>query len=725
MSRSFARKIFLALVFQSSYSAFSADVLPYPEAEKKPVIDSYFGVDVLDNYQWMENLDSPAVKTFATAQNERTRKFLDAIPERAEIQKTLADWYAKLSKNYSGLVETPAGLFGNKFAPPKEQPLIVLLPSADAPDQERIILDPQSLDASGATAIDWWVPSPDGKLLAVSLSKNGSEDGTLHIFDVATGKPLADSIPRVQYPTGGGSACWIDGGKSLLYTRYPAPGERPAADEHFYQQIWHHKLGDDPRKDSYSVGKDFPRIAEIELATSHDGSLVIAAVANGDGGEFAHYILETDSRTWTQITQFRNHVKSVASSPDGKTLYLLSLNAAPYGKVLTLPANNLDQPPSLLVPESDAVIENIEPSSNGLYLRDMIGGPSRIRFINASDHSEKIIPTPDVTSVREMLVLHEGKNDGQLLFRLSSFIAPTAWHIHDPATSQTHATALAATSPVDFNNYVVERTFAKSSDGTSIPLNIIRHAFQVNDGNAPAILYGYGSYGINMEPNFDFSRKLWLQRGGIYVIANLRGGGEFGETWHKAANLDKKQTTIDDLAACAKFLVDTHRTRVEKLAIEGGSAGGLLMGGALTQHPELYRAVVSYVGFYDALRTELEPNGAFNITEFGTVTDRTQFNALHAYSPYHRVVAKTKYPSILLTTGLNDGRVAAWHSLKFAAALQDATVSEHPVLLRVNFGAGHGMGTALSTEIEEKADVYAFLFKELNVPEHPEPSEKK
>ncbi|MEO7933946.1 MAG: prolyl oligopeptidase family serine peptidase [Chthoniobacterales bacterium] len=709
MMTHFARSLILALVFQASFNAFAADALDFPKAEKKPVIDSYFGVDVLDNYQWMESATDPAVKTFATAQNDRTRKFLDAIPERAAIKDTLTKWYAALTMSYSGLNETPAGLFANKFAPPKEQPLIVLLPSPDAPAEEKIVLDPQSLDSTGATAIDWWVPSPDGKLLAVSLSKHGSEDGTLRIFDVATGKPLPDSIPRVQYPTGGGSVAWAGDGKSLFYTRYPAPGERPAADEHFFQQIWHHTLGDDPKKDSYSLGKDFPRIAEVELATSHDGSLIIASVSNGDGGDYEHFVLREGK--WTQITHFPDAIKTVGPSLDGQTLYLLSRKDAPKGKVLTLAASALDQPTTPLVPESDAVIQDLEPSSNGLYLRDMIGGPSRIRFISSTEKSEHIIATPDVTSVREMHVLR----NGQLLYRLSSYIAPTAWWSHDPATGQSRKTALASTSPVDFSGITVTRTFAKAPDGTSIPLNIIKPAGFKPDGSAPAILYGYGSYGINMEPNFDFSRKLWLERGGLYIVANLRGGGEYGEAWHKAANLTHKQTTIDDLATCARFLVENHYTRPDKLAIEGGSAGGLLMGGALTQHPELFRAVVSYVGFYDALRTELEPNGEFNITEFGTVKDRAQFNALHAYSPYHHVVDKTKYPSVLLTTGLNDGRVAAWHSLKMVAALQEATSSPNPILLRVNFGAGHGMGTALSITIDEDADVYSFLFKELEV----------
>jgi prolyl oligopeptidase len=274
---------------------------------------------------------------------------------------------------------------------------------------------------------------------------------------------------------------------------------------------------------------------------------------------------------------------------------------------------------------------------------------------------------------------------------------------------------LRSTSPVSFADIEVTREFAISKDGSKIPLNIIFRKGMKRHGQNPTLLYGYGGYGLSMSPNFEFTRRLWFVHGGVYVVANIRGGGEFGEDWHKAGNLTKKQNVFDDFAAAAEYLIKEKYTRPEKLAILGGSNGGLLMGAMITQHPGLMRAVVSQVGIYDMLRVELAPNGAFNVTEFGTVKDPEQFKALYAYSPYHRVVDGTKYPSILMMTGANDGRVAPYHSRKMIARLDEANKSENPILLRTSSSAGHGIGTALNERIKQLADIYAFLFAQLGM----------
>jgi prolyl oligopeptidase len=274
---------------------------------------------------------------------------------------------------------------------------------------------------------------------------------------------------------------------------------------------------------------------------------------------------------------------------------------------------------------------------------------------------------------------------------------------------------LISMSPVSFADIEVTREFATSKDGSRIPLNIMRRKGAVLDGSNPTLLYGYGGYGISMSPAYEFSRRLWFDRGGIYVVANLRGGGEFGEEWHKAGNLTKKQNVFDDFAAAAQYLIEKKYTSSEKLALLGGSNGGLLMGAMITQHPDLVRAVVSMVGIYDMLRVELAPNGAFNVTEFGTVKDPDQFKALYAYSPYHQVKDGTEYPAVLMMTGANDGRVAPYHSRKMTARLQAANKSDHPIFLRTSTSAGHGIGTALSERIKQVADMYSFLFAQLGM----------
>ena len=284
-----------------------------------------------------------------------------------------------------------------------------------------------------------------------------------------------------------------------------------------------------------------------------------------------------------------------------------------------------------------------------------------------------------------------------------------------PGQLQSTKTALASTSPVSFSDIEVTREFAPSTNGAKVPLNIIRRKGTKLDGTNPTLLYGYGGYGLSMSPTFDFTRRLWFDRGGVYVVANIRGGGEFGEEWHKAGNLTNKQNVFDDFAAAAKYLIDQKYTSSDKLAMLGGSNGGLLMGALLTQHPDLMRAVVSAVGIYDMLRVELAPNGAFNVTEFGTVKNEDQFKALYAYSPYHHVNDGTKYPAILMMTGANDGRVAPYHSRKMTARLQEANKSDHPILLRTSTSSGHGIGTALSERIKQTADINSFLFDQLGM----------
>src|SRR5437899_9200211 len=308
---------------------------PLPQTPKKPVTDEYQSVKVEDNYQWLEQDDDPAVKAWSDAQSRQTREYLDKLPDRAAIEKQLTDWYAKTSPSYSGIISRPGILFALKFQPPKQQQMLVTLASAEDLKSEKMVLDPNRLDPSGKTAIDWFVPSRDGKYVAMSISQGGSEDGTLHVYETATGTALKDSITHVQYPTAGGSAAWNADGTGIYYTRFPRKGERPDADLNFYQQIYFHKLGTPDGEDSYSLGKEFPRIAEIKLEASRDGKYILATVANGDGGDFAHYLLGPDG-TWKQITQFSDQIKIARLGRDN-ALYLVSRMDAPRGKILRLP----------------------------------------------------------------------------------------------------------------------------------------------------------------------------------------------------------------------------------------------------------------------------------------------------------------------------------------------------------------------------------------------------
>ena len=691
--------------------AMSLSANPHPTTRKHPVTNEYHGIIVTDDYQWLEAAQSPEVKEWTERQNRHSRDWFDARPVRNELEAKLHAMYAKDTPSHAGITSRSGRLFALKFQPPKQQRLLVTLSSPDDLASEKVILDPNEIEPKGQVAMDWYVPSPDGRLIAVCLSENGSEDGSLHFFRTETGERLPDRIPRVQYPTGGGSAAWLPDGSGIFYTRYPHPGERPDADLNFFQKIYFHQLGTPPNQDSLSTGDDFPRIAETDLHASEDGNWILASVANGDGGEFSHHLRSTKPESpWRQITRHEDGIKEVTFSHDGKSLYLRSVKDAPRGRLLHLKIDESLDSARLAVAQGDAVIERIIPTAKALYLVEMVGGPSRIRECDHDGTFRREIPLPVATGVSGTI-----EHNGNLLFRQSSFVAPSAWLVYHPDSGTTQPTALRNSSPVDFSDIEAIREFAVSRDGTRVPINILKKKGTPLDGNNPTLLYGYGGYGHCMRPGFNFENRIWFDHGGIHVIANLRGGGEYGEQWHLAGNLTHKQNVFDDFAACATHLIERGYTRAEKLAVEGGSNGGLLMGAFLTQNPHLARAVVAHVGIFDMLRVELDPNGAFNITEFGTVKNLDQFKALHAYSPFHRVKEGTAYPAVFLLAGETDGRVNPAHSRRMAARLQAASNSGRPILARFSASSGHGMGTGLSERIAQKAEVLTFLLDQLEV----------
>jgi len=691
-----------------------------PSTPKQPVTDEYFDTKVTDDYRWLENWDDPAVKQWSAAENARTRAYFDHLTSRPAIKHRFEELISAGSDSYYNLRFREGMLFASRYHPPQQQPTLVVMRSADDPARAKTIFDPNSSDEKGSLAVDFYVPSADGKYVAVALSQNGSEDSAAHVYEVATGKELSDLVPRVNFATAGGSIAWKPDNSGFYYTRYPQGSERPADDANFYQQVYFHKLGSDPKLDTYVIGKDFPRIAEILLATSEDGRWLLASVANGDGGQYAHYIMDSSGK-WTQVTHFEDGVVLVKFGPDA-SLYLLSRKDAPRGQILRLPPAQFDLTQAkIIVPQSSgsgpdeanrASIENFVPTPGHLYVVDIIGGPSRVRMF---DDLGKTLPAPSLPAISAVdQVLSIG--GGSVLFSVATYLEPAAWYRFDPATGKADRTALYQTSASKFDDAEVVRDFALSKDGTRVPLNILRRKGIKLDGINPTILYGYGGYGISEKPFFagPFVR-VWLDQGGVFVYANLRGGAEYGEQWHMAGALTHKQNVFDDFLASAQYLIKQKYTSPAHLAIMGGSNGGLLMGAAFTEQPALFRAVVSFVGIYDMLRVELDPNGAFNVTEFGTVKDPDQFKALYAYSPYHHVKDDTAYPAILMFTGENDHRVNPMQSRKMIARLQAANSSDHPILLRTTSSAGHGMGTALNEEIEQDADFFSFMFDQLGI----------
>jgi len=681
-----------------------------PPTVKQPVTETYHGIGVTDDYRWLEDDASPEVKRWVAEQNAYTRAYLDAIPERPAIRARVAELLGAAPTRRYDFQYRGKMLFALKVQPPKNQPLLVVLSRPGDVQSERVVLDPNALDPAGHTTIDFFTPSFDGKRVLVSLSKNGSEDGTAYVYDVATGERLADEVPGVNYPTGGGSFEWAPDGRGFYYTRYPRGDERPAEDRHFFQQIYFHRLGAPVSSDTYVLGHEFPRIAEIALQGSLDGAYLLAAVRNGDGGEIAYHLRSSDGR-WHSVAGFSDGVKQLRFG-DGGMLYGMTVKDAPLGRIIVIPATR----PALanariLVPETRLVAEDVHATRSRVYVTYRDGGPSIVRVFSRSGKMLRDLPTPPASEV----AVAERLDGDDVLVTTTSYVEPRAVARYDAHADRLVPTALNERYPFTMDDAVVEREFAVSKDGTRVPVAIVHRKGAKRDGNNPTLLYGYGGYGITMAPWFSPLLRLWLDYGGVYAVAGVRGGGEYGEPWHLAGNLTRKQNVFDDFAASIGLLTERGLTRPEKLAIMGGSNGGLLMGATLVQHPQLVRAVVSEVGFYDALRWELQPNGEFNVTEFGSVKDPEQFRALYAYSPYHNARDGVAYPAVLLAAGDNDGRVAPYESRKMTARLQAATSSSKPILLRTESAAGHGIGTALSTRIEEQTDVYAFLIGELGM----------
>jgi len=694
-----------------------------PATPQAVVTDTYHGTAVRDPYRWLEAFDTPEVKGFIDAQNAHARAYLDPLAERETVRARLVEIMGAETVGYGSLSQVKGRLFALKLAPPKAQRFLVAMPDPDATAQERVVVDPNVIDPSGKTAIDWYRVSPNGKLVAVSLSSGGSEIGDVHVFDLATGKPTFEVVPGVNGGTAGGDLAWFTDSEGFYYSRYPRGAERPEADKHFYVQLYRHVLGQPTSEDVYELGQEFPRIAEVFIDVADNGD-VLCTIQKGDGGEFELYLQRGGhgrAGAWNKLASFEDKVVQAWFGPRAD-LYLISRKDAPRGKLLRAPIEGFSLADAMVVlPEgedaltSDIWTDRVLTIHGGrVYATYQRGGPSEVRVF---DLDGKPAPGPEqlpVSAVGEIVPV--GRSD--VLFAQTSFLSPMGWYRFAPGAKKTTKTAISARSPVDLvaAGPQVTREMATSKDGTRVPINIILPRGAERGRPIPFVVTGYGGYGVNLEPGFLGSRSVFLEHGVGLAVVNLRGGGEFGEAWHEAGMLTKKQNVFDDFIAAVEHLVSAGYARPGRVGIMGGSNGGLLMGAVVTQRPELFAAVASYVGIYDMLRVETEPNGAFNTTEFGSVQDPAQFAALHAYSPYHRVVDGARYPPTLFVVGANDMRVAPWHSRKMVARLQAAAGDAAPHLLVTTFDAGHGIGSSLEQMVAQYADGFGFLLHYLTAP---------
>ena len=677
-------------------------VLPTVETLRDPVTTSYHGVEVTEDYRWLEDGSSEATTAWTEAQRQLTAAYVDAVPWRGALRTRVEQLLRAERTTYRSVASGGSTCLALKEQTPRQQPYLVALTDLDDLSTERTVVDPNVLDPTGETTIDWFVPSPDGDRVAVSLSEHGTEDGSLHVFDVASGERVEEPIPHVNLM--GGSMAWRRDGSGFWYTLCADPAG-------FRQQVWFHEVGGAQDRLDVPAGFVDEVIAENFLSASPDGRWVMDRVQRGDGGEWQVFVRSQDpDGAWWQVADVPDRCTYAVLGWDAA--YLLSRRDAPRGKVLRLPltdgATVADS--DEVVPASRVVVEDLAVTRDSLWVVDMDGGPQQLRVFDLAGTPLPAPELPPVSSVSSYAARLARLGPARVAWSQESFTEPPTWWVAADGEPP-RPTALATRTPVDLSGYEVVREVATSRDGTRVPLTVIAAPGLPRDGTRPALLTAYGGYGISLVPRFDPEALLWLEQGGVLVIANIRGGGEYGEEWHHGGRLATKQNCFDDFIACAEHLHDSGITSPDRLAILGGSNGGLLMGAVLTQRPDLARAVVAAVPVMDSLRSETTTNGRFNTTEFGTVEDPEHFAAMLAYSPYHNVVDATSYPAVLLTAGENDTRVEAWHAKKMTARLQAATSSGHPVLLRLE-STGHLTGS-LDQTIDETTDLHAFLFDQL------------
>src|ERR1700678_1518443 len=699
-----------ALLPKSLWAAVGPAVPPAPVARIDVVHDTYFGETLSDPYRWMENDKDPDWLPFLKAENAHARAVLDALPARASLLKRIQ----QLSRDSvaTSRVQRAGGLifFTQRPLGADNFKLFVRGPAA-GPD--RVLVDPTKAGgATGHVSLDWWHASPDGRYVVYGLSKNGSEDSTLHILTVADGRDLPEQIANTQ----DANPQWLDDGSGFFYNQLTGAVDTP---ERFLDsQARLHRLCTDPSADPVLMkrglvaGIDYDKIQAPYILTyrgAHHAVLILSDVRPESRAFIAPLADAVAGHArWTSFATFEDEVTDI--DLDGDNLYLLANKGTPRGRIVkTSAAAPKLATAALIVPQGPAVIESMARARDGLYLQIMDGGISRLRRLGPDGRVAEISLPFDGTIGAVYTVARE---DGALI-SLTGWLTPAGIYSVDTA-GHVADTGITPKPAIDVSAYEAKRFFATAKDGTKIPYTLIYRKGLKLDGRAPTWISAYGSYGLAAyTPTFAGRTLALVDAGGIVGYANVRGGGEYGREWHKAGQLDNKPNTWRDLIAVCEDIIAKKYTSPQHLAIGGRSAGGITVGRAMTERPDLFAAVVDGVGWSNPLRYVAEQNGYGEEPEWGAISTEAGYRALRAIDSYQSVKDGTPYPAVLLTTGVTDPRVAPFHVAKMAARLQAATSSGKPILLRVDYDAGHGVGSTRSQQDREAADTYAFLLWQL------------
>ncbi|MBD2594891.1 S9 family peptidase [Nostoc spongiaeforme FACHB-130] len=684
----------------------TAKQITYPATHKSEQVDNYHGTVVADPYRWLENSDSEETKAWIDAQNKITFDFLGEIPAIDKIKQRLTKLWDY--EKYGIPFKESDRYFYFKNNGLQNQSVLYTLKTLD--DEPQVLLDPNKLSADGTVALSGLSISDDGKFLAYGLATSGSDWQEWKVRDVATGKDLTDHLKWIKFS----GASWTTDNQGFFYSRYDEPNSKTQLEDvNYYQKLYYHKLGTPQSEDILIYQRPDQKEWGFGGGVTEDGRFLIISVWLGtDSRNLVFYkdLTNSEAEVVELISEFEADY-SFIDNDDSVFYFRTDLNA-PRGRVIAIDINKPDKSAwQEIITQSAATLESVNILNNQFVADYLQDARSQIKIFDLKGAFVREVELPGVGSVGGF----GGKrHDQETFYSFTSFTTPGTIYRYDMVTGKSQ---LFRQPKVGFNpdDYETKQVFYHSKDGTKVPMFITHKKGIKLDGNNPTYLYAYGGFNISLTPTFSVSMLVWMEMGGVYAMPNLRGGGEYGEEWHQAGMKDKKQNVFDDFIAAAEWLIANKYTKTTKLAIAGGSNGGLLVGACMTQRPDLFGAALPAVGVMDMLRFHKFTIGWAWTKEYGSPDNPEDFKTLYAYSPLHNLKPNTAYPATLIATADHDDRVVPAHSFKFAAALQAAHQGDAPVLIRIETKAGHGAGKPTTKIIEEAADKWAFLVRTLDI----------
>ncbi len=676
----------------------------YPETRRSGHVDAYHGVQVPDPYRWLEDTDSAETKAWIDAQNKLTFAYLEKIPQRERLRERLTKLWN--FERYGAPEQRGGRYFYTRNDGLQNQSVLYVAASLEA--APRVLLDPNTLSQDGTVALTGWEVSEDGRYLAYGLAAAGSDWNEWKVKEVATGQDLSDHLRWVKFS----GASWTPDNQGFFYSRYdePKPGETLTG-VNYYQKLYYHRLGEPQGKDQLVYERKDHKDWGFRGLVTEDGRYLVISVWRGTEvkNQVFYQRLDTPAAPVVELLAgFDAEYEFLGN--DGATFWFLTDRDAPLRRIVAIDLERPDRSQwRELVPQAGHVVRSASAVGDRFLVAYLKDAATQVRVFDLSGRFERDVTLPTIGAAHGFA---GRRKDEETFYQFTNFTTPPTVYRYAIRSGQS---TVFRQPQVDFDPqaYETKQVFYDSQDGTRIPMFITHRKGLVRDGNNPTLMYAYGGFDISIMPSFSVMNLVWMEHGGVYAVPNLRGGGEYGRAWHEAGMKDKKQNVFDDFLAAGQWLIDNQYTCPQKLAIRGGSNGGLLVGAVMTQRPELFGAALPAVGVMDMLRFHKFTIGWAWVSEYGSSDDPAEFRTLLQYSPLHNLKPGTRYPATMVTTADHDDRVVPGHSFKFAAALQAAQAGAAPVLIRIETSAGHGAGTPTGKLIDTAADSLAFLLSVL------------